>query len=124
MRHPKKSRLRCNIFIYSVSTRGLGEHLQSLHFQIGVLVVARGWCRVLVAVSRLHLLNRRGIDNGHWHHNILRKASLHLPVLLTQGTRVHAAVHQARVTRRVLQSAKTRVHKPDNQMPLNYFQDQ
>lgn len=82
--------------------------LQCLHFYISMPIVgSRGWCiRVLVVVviSRfVHLLNRRRVDNSHWHHRIFWKATLHLPVLLTQGTPVQAAVHQARVTWRVLQ---------------------
>lgn len=90
-------------------------HLQWLHFQIGmpavavivVVVVSRGWCRVLVVFPGLHLLNRRRVDDCHRHHNIFREPPLHLPVLLTQGTPMQAAVHHACVTRGVLRYPMT-----------------
>lgn len=87
------------------------EDLQSLHFQSGVLIVCRGLRRVMIIFIRVHLLNRGRVDNGHWHDNIIWEAPLHLPVLLTQGTKVHATMHQAWVTWRVLHSARTWVSK-------------
>ena len=110
-----KSLLRWYIFIYSVSTHAFTRYkhvgLQSLHFQSGVLIVCRGLRRVVIIIIRLHLLNRGRVDNGHWHDNIIWEAPLHLPVLLTQGTPVHATMHQAWVTWRVLHSARTWVSK-------------
>lgn len=99
--HPSKciEVLSCELFI-----RGTVD-LQGLHLQIGVInAFCRGRCSSIMAFARrIHLLNRWRVDNGHGRNKIIRQASLHLPVLLAQGTPVHTAVHRARVTWRVLQ---------------------
>lgn len=52
----------------------------------------------ILVLSRVHLLNWWRGNKGHRIGSIIRQVVPHLPVLLTQSTPVHAAVHQAWIT--------------------------
>lgn len=83
----------------------INNGLHSLHIHSNVsIVVSRRCLGIFLFVCRLHLLNGRRVYNGHFWKTIVREPSLHLPVLLTQGAPVQAAVHTACITRWILQS--------------------
>ena len=57
---------------------------------------------VVSVVRGTHLLNRWRVNHSHWHHKVVRKTVLHLPVCLTNSTEMEETMHHTWVARRVL----------------------
>jgi len=106
-----KQNLKLHVIVLDIN-KGNSNTLYRLQFQTSMLMaVARRGFRNFPVITRLHLLNGRCIYNGCLWENIVRESSLHLPMLLTQGTPVHAAVYTTWITRWVLHSSTELVRK-------------